>query len=234
MAIQYRGYGTTVGHVDEGLDAFERELYTRWMTPPGRVLLIGCGAGRDLIGLARLGYEVTGVERSSELVDAARTHLNRHRVAATVTLGAIESAPVERQYDAVVFSPSCYSNIQSARRRTAVLAGLVPRLAPGARLIIHYIASDIRSPAAALLVRATARLSAADWRPEAGDAFARYHNSHGALMFNHVFASGEVEGECAAAGFRRVHEYVHTDRSNCIILERRPDESGAATGLQPR
>jgi hypothetical protein len=68
-------------------------------------------------------------------------------------------------------------------------------------------------------MRTSALLAAADWRAEPGDAFARYHESRGALLFNHAFRPGEAGQECAAAGFRVVEEYLNSDRSNCIILE---------------
>ena len=43
-----------------------------------RVLLIGCGTGRDLLALRQLGYDVTGLEQSTALADEARATLSTH------------------------------------------------------------------------------------------------------------------------------------------------------------
>src|SRR5919108_1267620 len=55
-----------------GLDELEERLYGEVIAPSDRVLLIGCGAGRDLLELRRRGYAVTGLEPSPVLAGRAR------------------------------------------------------------------------------------------------------------------------------------------------------------------
>lgn len=219
MGMQFRGFASSADEIDEGLNPFEMRVYCRWLPPSGRILLVGSGAGRDLLGLARLGYQVTGVEPLSDLVETARSHLARCRVSASVTLGSIETVDLDSQYDAVIFAPACYSNIQSSSVRVGTLSRLRSHLSPGGRLIISYIGSVSRSRVAVALMRISTRLAAADWKPEPGDAFARYHESHGNLYFEHVFRRGEIAQECAAAGFRVADEYFNSNRADCIVLE---------------
>lgn len=219
MQIQFRSFGASPDEADEGLTPFEDRVYRHWLPPSGRVLLVGSGAGRDLLGLRRLGYDVTGVEQAPDLVEAARTHLNRHGIVAPVTAGFIEAVELDREYDAVVFSPSCYSNMRSAASRVAALARLRPHLSPGGRLVISYIRFASQHGVAVSLMRLAARLTAADWQPEPGDTFTLYRDTPGLLYFFHSFRPGEVSRECAAAGFRVLAEEFSANRSDCLVAE---------------
>ena len=60
-------------HLDETLAA---------LAPPprARMLELGCGMGRFTSLLAERGFEVTGVDLSPELVDAARAHDSAGRI----------------------------------------------------------------------------------------------------------------------------------------------------------
>jgi 2-polyprenyl-3-methyl-5-hydroxy-6-metoxy-1,4-benzoquinol methylase len=219
MEIQFRNFGASADDVDDGLVPFELRVYGRWLPPGGRVLLVGCGAGRDVIGLARLGYQVTGVEPQAEQVEAARSHIARRGVRATVIHGPIETVDPTGPYDAIVFAPTCYSNIQSSSVRISTLSRLRSRLVPGGHVLINYIASASRSGVAAALLRTSAQVSSADWTPEPGDTFARYYESNGNLYFEHAFIRGEIAKECTAAGFTVVDEHVNATRADCIVIE---------------
>lgn len=74
---------STVGYAEEAADLLVRyekmdfsEIYERvWYLlpePPGKVLDIGAGTGRDAAGFAEWGYEVTAVEPVAELRDGAQ------------------------------------------------------------------------------------------------------------------------------------------------------------------
>lgn len=64
----------------------ECELLESLLEPPsgGRLLDVPCGLGRHLLELASRGYEVTGVDLSSEAIE--RTHVNVKAQGATVEL----------------------------------------------------------------------------------------------------------------------------------------------------
>jgi SAM-dependent methyltransferase len=55
------------------IDFIVAELSRFAVRPPGRLLDAGCGTGRYAIDLAARGFAVTGVDRSPELVDIARS-----------------------------------------------------------------------------------------------------------------------------------------------------------------
>lgn len=219
MQRQFREFGASPDEVDEGLNPFEKRVYTRWLPPSGRVLLVGSGAGRDLIGLTRLGYDVTGLEQSPDLAETARQHLARHGITASVKAAFVETAQIEHQYDAMVFAPSCYSNLHSSAIRVATLERLKSHLSRGGRMFISYIPSASQSGLAVALMRLSARLTSADWRPETGDTFSIHQLAPGVLHFYHAFRPGEVAQECAAAGLSVVAEECPPYRAHCIVVQ---------------
>jgi len=61
-----------MGARDWGATEWEKEMIRLFMTPPGSVLDVGCGAGRISVELSRRGYAVTGTDITVELLDVAR------------------------------------------------------------------------------------------------------------------------------------------------------------------
>jgi 2-polyprenyl-6-hydroxyphenyl methylase/3-demethylubiquinone-9 3-methyltransferase len=75
---------------------------------PGRLLDVGCGAGLASEGLARLGYDVLGIDASDEAIAAARAHADGsslhvdYRVATTETLiDEAERFPAITSYEVI-------------------------------------------------------------------------------------------------------------------------------------
>ena len=215
---QFEHYWTSDDDVDFGLTPFERRLFAAWLRPSDRVLLIGSGAGRDLVGLRRLGYDVTGLEQVPELVDRSRRNLARHGLTAPVVHGFVETAPLAN-YDAVVWSDFCYGCVHPSQTRIATLARLRDCLAPDGRMLIGYMTFASQMRASEWLARIAARLAGADWQPEPGDAIARDPLALGVLRLLHHFRSGEIEHECAAAGLRIVGEEIGSARTRYVIVE---------------
>lgn len=197
--------------VDAGLSRDERQFFECHLRSGDRVLLVGCGAGRDLLALDRLGYLVDGLDHSPQVIAIARAHLARHRAAAALHTGTIESAALDRRYDAVIFSNGCYSLVRGARRRAAALARVADHLVPGGRVLISYHGFTRQSAVGLWLLRTSARAARADWSPEPGDAFWR-HRPGRTLRYRHHFTREELNAEIEAAGFRRIPD-EHLDGS---------------------
>jgi 2-polyprenyl-3-methyl-5-hydroxy-6-metoxy-1,4-benzoquinol methylase len=193
-------YSISNEDVDAGLSRDERQFYTRHLRPGDRVLIVGCGAGRDLLALHRLGYHVDGLDHSDTVIDLARKHLARHGLTASVRAGAIQSAALDGQYDVVIFSDGCYSLIRSASARTSALTRIGKHLAPRGRVLISYHGVTQQSAAGLWMLRTTARAAGADWSPENGDVFWR-HRPGSVLRYRHHFTQEALAGEIDAAGF---------------------------------
>ncbi|EKF75051.1 hypothetical protein A11A3_05144 [Alcanivorax hongdengensis A-11-3] len=113
------------GRLDEGsellLDAMDGQLPT-----PGRVLDVGCGAGIISVTLARLGWQVQGVDVSASAVAASCESLSRNALQGRVRGGDLFSA-LEGRVDMIVTNPPFHDG----RQRTTEISRRLIREAPG-------------------------------------------------------------------------------------------------------
>jgi SAM-dependent methyltransferase len=199
----WRQYGATQTEADvaAGLFHWEQAFYGRFLKPGERVLLVGCGTGRDLLPLLEQGYRAEGLEPVAACADLARARVARRGIAAAVHTGDVTRAALPGRFDAVIFSWLCYSYIPGRATRVATLARVREHLAPQGRVLVSYVLAE--PPPRRLpwrLARLASRLSGADWRPEYGDVFLARPDTR-RLHFEHQFRPAEIEAEARAAGF---------------------------------
>jgi 2-polyprenyl-3-methyl-5-hydroxy-6-metoxy-1,4-benzoquinol methylase len=72
------------------------------LTPPGRVLDIGCGSGALSAALLEAGREVVSQDPSERMVSLCRSHLARRRLTGHVRTGGVEAIPERAHFDVVV------------------------------------------------------------------------------------------------------------------------------------
>ena len=218
---QYRDFNVTAQEVDAGLSPAEQTFYGRFLRSHDRILLAGCGTGRDLIALHALGHDVTGLEPVADVVELARQHLARRGVSQPVLTGLIQSVPLNGSYDAVIFSNGCYSLLQGSAQRIATLRRVTQHLTPGGRVIVSYHPAKHQSPIGRWLTRTTARLSAGDWIPEPGDTFSRDLFVPGLIRYHHAFGPQEFARECEAAGLTLLADEMFGEGYRFAAAERR-------------
>jgi SAM-dependent methyltransferase len=177
---------------------WEQELYPRALRPDDRVLMIGCGSGRDLLALIGMGYRVDGLEPVARCAEAARYRVRELKTESQIFTGAIESFSIPAGYDAFIFSWFTYSYLLGSKARIRVLRTLRDAAPREGRLIIS-LPSEPRPPRRVLtrVARLSARLTGSDWLPEHGDILAL--SSY--CPYRHWFAPGEVEEEARAGGW---------------------------------
>ena len=205
-AVRWEAYGAIECSEDSSLEEWEQQVYRDVLRSSDRVLLVGCGTGRDLIGVRRLGCEVTGIEQSAMLADKARAQLQKLGLASTVITESVESYAIDEQYDAVVFSLYMYSYIIGAASRIAVLTRARNALLPYGRVIISYATVQRQSPVWIFLARIGSLCSRSDWRPHDGDRLHRPLSQPDVLHLEHQFSEEEIAGECRAAGLRVIRD----------------------------
>ncbi|PYM96844.1 MAG: hypothetical protein DME08_12605 [Candidatus Rokuibacteriota bacterium] len=176
-------------------------FYERFLERTDKILLVGCGTGRDLIALLQCGHRVDGVDLVREAVVRARQRLAEHKFEGSVWVGDIETIELVERYDVFVFSWFCYAYIPESARRVRILKRLAEHLAPEGRILISYVPTD-KARRAIRVARLVARLTRSDWRPELGDSVAATGDSMSSVSFQHFFRTGDADAEAAAAGLR--------------------------------
>jgi SAM-dependent methyltransferase len=198
-------FGRREAEILSGLMPWEQECYDRFLGRGERILLIGCGTGRDLIALLRQGHRVEGLDVAPGAAAVCRHMLDRLGLTAEVHVGAVERWVVPGRFDVVLFSWFCYGCIPQTRSRIEVLRKLGAALRPGGRIILSYVPTERHTRAPIVVARISAWLTHSDWRPEVGDRVWVSLPAQSVVHYQHEFVAGEIEAEVAAAGLRIVH-----------------------------
>lgn len=211
---RWSDFGADRPHVLAGLERWETEFYRRFLTPGERVLVVGCGSGRELIALRREGYRADGVEPAAPAVARARAVLAELAIEGDVHLGCMETTPPAGTWEACIFSWHCYSYIPERARRVAALRAARDRLPATGRILLSYVRRGAPPRRLPRMITATmARLSGSARRPEATDVV---ELQAGGLHFEHQFVPGEIEAEARAARLRVVHH--HSAEAETAVL----------------
>jgi signal peptidase I len=212
-AIAWDDFGTDDEVAASGLMSWERATVHEFLKPTDRVLLVGCGSGRDLLPLKQAGHDVVGVEPATRAVERAR----------------FEHAELPGKFDAIVFSWFSYCYILGAAARTAALGKARAHLNPAGRIVISYIASETpRRSRATMFARAASQLTGADWRAEPNDHFFPSAGRMPIYTFQHSFAPAEVRREARNAGLFVLAERRFPE-AFLVVLTADPD----STALDP-
>ena len=208
IANTWEEFGRSEDQILSGLMDWESALYDRFLKPEDRILVVGCGTGRDLIALLKLGYRVEGLDVARRAVALARRMLEKEGLQAELHTGPIEAVALPESFDVFTFSGSCYGYIPQADSRIGVLRKIKAHLTPGGRVLISYDPAEEPPRSLAIgLTRFMARLTRSDWRPERGDVIGRAAGNEPAISYEHNFREGELEDEARAAGLTVVfHE----------------------------
>lgn len=202
-----RLYDASPHHKAAGLVAWEAPWLERWLPPaPARLLIGGCGIGREAAVLADRGYVVDGFDPAPGLIVRCRAL----GVCREVLVGSYEDliegnrGPLRsfaaKRYDAVLFGWGSLSHVLAPEdRERAIVAA--DRLCPEGPLLASFWCSSQPAVAAGRAVAigsavgvALARMRGLPPSPASGDVFYPYAG------FGHVFTPAEIAGMAAAVG----------------------------------
>jgi SAM-dependent methyltransferase len=195
-----------------GLEPWEEEIVRAQFPPGGRVLDVGCGAGREAVGLARAGFRVVGLDIAPAMVAAARRRAAEEGLDITFEVGSVTDLDVPAgSFDAAFWAGS-YHHVPGRSLRVQTLGRVRRALAPGGVLILMVV---YRGPRGRVLSRSRLvdrlrsvgrRLGLAHALSEPGDGYMREvseASDPGRPCFFHDFdGPAEVRSEVEEAGFR--------------------------------
>jgi SAM-dependent methyltransferase len=130
-----RGYSRAVGRV--GLWKCERSSFRSHLPADGRILDLGCGAGRTTFGLYDEGYrDIIGVDLSPEMIRQARAHSRRRRQRIPFRVADACRLPFRaRSFEGCLFSFNGLMTIPRLSSRIAALREVRRVLVPGGRFV---------------------------------------------------------------------------------------------------
>ncbi|HYU15706.1 MAG TPA: class I SAM-dependent methyltransferase [Candidatus Acidoferrum sp.] len=118
--------------VDQGLRIWEATVVREQFPARGRVLAIGCGAGREAFALERLGYDTHGVDISRPLLGIAAEMRDQRGQRTSFCLIDGETMPFDRAaFDVVTLWAQMLDNVPSRAGRLALMREVRRVLVPG-------------------------------------------------------------------------------------------------------
>lgn len=181
----------------QGLFDWEAEAIGSAFRPGSKVLVTSAGAGREVIALAEMGFDVVAYEPNETLAEAGNDLLARLALEARILPAGRNVFPAGAgPCDGVVIGWGAYNHIPGSTRRVALLRDARARISAGDPLLVSFHVRDASSrqfritAAIANVIRRIRR------RPpvEIGDGLR--------LNYQHHFTRREIEQELEAAGFR--------------------------------
>ena len=185
--------------ISHGLAWWERNVADRYLRAGDRVLVVGCGSGRDVFAFVERGCVVTGVDPAERALRRARDYLDRQGRSALLEREFFEDWRCDLVFDVVWFSWFTYGYVPDSRRRVEMLKKAARNVSPGGVVVISYPTNPPRNRAAAV-ARFAQRLWKRDWVLEEGDVIGRVQGT-GLFTYEHRFTRPEIEKETRAAGF---------------------------------
>lgn len=185
-----------------GLYADELALLDSVPVKTGRLLLLGVGGGREAIPLARMGFQVTGLDFVAGMVERARHNAAQRGMQIEGLVQNFANLDVPRgAYDVVWMSRAMYSCVPTRAQRVQLVTRIANALKPGGFFLCQFQTQAESQPSrkATAARRLFAALTLGNTAYEPGDLLL------GNIEFIHEFFSdAAVQSEIEEGGLRVV------------------------------
>ena len=111
--------------------------------PGAHILDHCCGVGRHSVQLAKLGFSVTGVDRTARYLELARAYAAEQGVAPEFLLGDMRSFRRPQAFDGAVNLFTSFGYFEDSQDDLRVLCHLRDSLRPGARLVMQMAGKEV-------------------------------------------------------------------------------------------
>lgn len=191
--------------LETGLSEVELELLKKAeVKPPGRILVLFAGGGREAIALAKQGYEVVGVDIVPEMVASAQQSARELEAKAQFYVQDASQLDFPSQsFDAVVAFSSMYGSIPTAKKRVEMLRQIYDVLKENGVFLFNFPfdRGEIREPHQRWfwLRKGMAYATLGNFGYQIGDTF------YGGAEFLHYFSKEEIVSEAEQGWFEVDH-----------------------------
>ncbi|MDQ1474566.1 MAG: hypothetical protein QOJ99_6046 [Bryobacterales bacterium] len=177
------------------------ENAVRTFFPEGSSILVaaGAGAGREVLGLNRMGYRVDAFEYNSSLVTLGNKLLAENGWEPTIFPGPANELPVgSKQYDGIIVGWGTYTLIAGRGSRTSLLKQIRSRCVIGAPVLLSFFHRPGDTPSYKVTTMTANSIRTVLRRPkvEIGDTLS--------IGYAHRFTEKEIAEELTLSGFQPV------------------------------
>ncbi len=193
--------------VKEGLRKWGKAVLDQLFLTEGRVLVVGCGAGREAFALEELGFDVIGVDITPALLAKAQE-------LATVRHSAVEFFLVEgtelifppQTFNAVILWSQVLGNVPGKIGRRNLLRECSKVLKPGG--ILSLSVHDFKRT---LPLISTDMIISDHQDIEEGDLVLREVENDERIQYWHYFTQDEITQVCQEAGLEKIQVFHTSD-----------------------
>jgi len=115
-------------------------------TAGAHLLDLGCGPGRHAVELARLGYRVTGVDRTAAYLERARSRAAEAGVELELIQESMLRFRRDETFHGAVSLLTSFGYFEDRADELRVLRNVHASLKPGARLIVDVMGKEVLAP----------------------------------------------------------------------------------------
>lgn len=195
----------------KGLDVYEQELIRGPMRRRGSVLDVGCGAGREAIGLSRLGYAVKGIDISAAMVEQAKSICAKAGLHIEFERQSVLGLGDKDKFDYVYFPEAVYHHIPTKSLRIEALRRAVRAVKPKGSVFLVISTRGSHKQSLKSCCIETCRIFIKFFlgkymRTERGDALIKevsdFSNTKYRAYYHFFSSRQEIEQELSSAGFK--------------------------------
>ena len=197
-------------HNLSGLFEWEKRIITQYYQNCQQLLIGSVGGGREVLALAKLGYQIDAFECAELLFSECQQLIQQEALSAQVFPALPNSVPeLPNKYTGAIIGWGSYIHMPGRDRRIQLLKQYHHYLQPHAPLLLSFFVRPTTTPQQYLTYR-VARLvgwfNPWGYRVELGDMLPD--------TFDHSFTCADIESELAAGGFQLIEFSAEHTPSN--------------------
>jgi SAM-dependent methyltransferase len=209
--IYARFYDPDLGELDADIQMYE-QFAARCGSP---ILELGCGTGRILLPLARLGYQITGIDASAEMLQRAQAKIASKEMGEHVTLVQQEMCELELEdrFTMAFAALNSFAHLHTTDEQLVALKQARRHLCPDGLLILDMFNPDMGR---LLDARGQVALGKVMAEPDTGHRLMRFYSEevdlerqliHTTYMVDELDAEGHVRRTLFPFSLRYVFRY---------------------------
>jgi SAM-dependent methyltransferase len=198
-----------------------RQLATLLDLQPGQKILdLCCGPGRHLLGLARLGFDLTGLDRTMSYLETAARRALQDRLKVELIHADMRKFIRADAFDAVINMYNSFGYFEDHRDDRTVLANIFASLKPGGTLLMDMSGKEVLArnfkntwhlhEGGARLVVHERICHDWTWR-EMKWVMTKNRRTYEYTSGHRIYCACEMKNELAATGFSQISVYGSLD-----------------------